>query len=137
MKIQPDQLPGTNVLTRHGPGELWVGNTKFSQSLLVPWQGTVLPWRPNVPDDLTEADFEAVLALKPELVIFGSGTRLRFVSPALIRCLIDRRIGVETMDTGAASRTYNVLATEGRSVVAALLMQPEMPTLAPASNTAG
>jgi uncharacterized protein len=137
LKIQPDQLPGTNVLTRHGPGELWVGNTKFSHSLLVPWQGTVLPWRPNVPDDLTEADFEAVLALKPELVIFGSGTRLRFVSPALIRCLIDRRIGVETMDTGAACRTYNVLATEGRSVVAALLMQPEMPTLAPASNTAG
>ena len=137
MKIQPDQLPGTNVLTRHGPGELWVGNTQFRQSLLVPWQGTVLPWRPNVPDDLTEADFEAVLALKPELVIFGSGTRLRFVSPALIRCLIDRRIGVETMDTGAACRTYNVLATEGRSVVAALLMQPEMPTLAPASNTAG
>jgi len=137
LKIQPDQLPGTNVLTRHGPGELWVGNTPFTQSLLVPWRGTVVPWRPTMPDELTEADFEALLALQPELVIFGSGTRLRFVNPALTRCLIDRRIGVETMDTGAACRTYNVLATEGRSVVAALLMQPAMPSLASTSSTAG
>ena len=71
---------------------------------------------------LTPAHFEAVLALRPELVIFGSGARLQFVSPALYRALIEARVGIETMDTGAACRTYNVLAAEGRSVVAALLM---------------
>jgi len=125
LKFQPDQLAGTNVITRHNPGELWVGNSRFNSSLLVPWRGEVLPWRPALPDELTEADFEAVLALQPELVIFGSGARLKFVSPALTRCLIERRIGVETMDTAAACRTYNVLATEGRSVVAALMMSPE------------
>ena len=58
----------------------------------------------------------------PELVIFGSGARLRFPAPGLLRDLIERRIGVETMDTAAACRTYNVLASEGRSVVAALLL---------------
>ena len=73
-------------------------------------------------EDLRDEDFEAVLALKPEVVIFGSGARLKFVNPALMRCLIDRRIGVETMDTAAACRTYNVLVTEGRCAVAALLM---------------
>ncbi len=61
---------------------------------------------------------------RPELVIFGSGERLQFVSPGLYRCLIEAGIGVETMDTGAACRTYNVLASEGRSVVAALLLPP-------------
>jgi uncharacterized protein len=71
---------------------------------------------------LTPSHFEQVLALAPELVIFGSGKRLRFVSPGLYRCLIEARIGVETMDTAAACRTYNVLASEGRSVVAALLV---------------
>ena len=68
--------------------------------------------------------FASIAALKPELVIFGSGARLRFAKPALMRPLIDAGIGVETMDTPAACRTYNVLLAEGRSVVAALLFEP-------------
>ncbi len=124
MKFQPDQLAGTNVITRHDADALWVGGSRFGYSLLVPWQGTVLPWAPAQPSDLTPADFEALLALKPELVIFGSGPRHQFVSPALMRALIDQRIGVETMDTPAACRTYNVLVSEGRSAVAALLLTP-------------
>ena len=58
-----------------------------------------------------------------QVVIFGSGAKLRFVSPALLRGLIERGIGVETMDTAAACRTYNILAQEGRRVVAALLLE--------------
>jgi hypothetical protein len=91
-------------------------------------RGEVLAWAPCKPQDLTAADFEAVLALKPELVIFGSGPRLQFVPPALMRALIDLRIGVETMDTPAACRTYNVLVSEGRSAVAALLLDPPVAT---------
>jgi uncharacterized protein len=124
VKFQPDVLAGTNVITRHDADALWVGNQRFTHSLLVPWQGTVLPWAPARPDDLEAAHFDAILALQPELVIFGSGPRLKFVSPALLRALIERRIGVETMDTPAACRTYNVLVSEGRSAVAALLLAP-------------
>ena len=124
MKFHPDVLAGTNVITRHDADALWVGNQRFTHSLLVPWQGAVLTWAPARPDDLEAAHFEAILALQPELVIFGSGPRLKFVSPALVRALIDRRIGVETMDTPAACRTYNVLVSEGRSAVAALLLAP-------------
>ena len=124
MKFQPDVLAGTNVITRHDPDALWVGNQRFSHSLLVPWQGTVLPWAPAHTSDLQAAHFEAILALQPELVIFGSGPRIRFVSPLLQRALLERRIGVETMDTAAACRTYNVLVSEGRSAVAALLLAP-------------
>jgi uncharacterized protein len=122
LKFQPDQLAGTNVVTRQGEGELWIGAARFNSSVLLPWTGTVLPWQPSKPEDLSAADFEAVLALKPELVIFGSGARIKFVDPGLMRCLIDRRIGVETMDTAAACRTFNVLVTEGRCAVAALLV---------------
>lgn len=124
MKFQPDVLPGTNVITRHDADALWVGGTRFAHSVLVPWRGTVLDWAPRQPADLTATDFEALLALAPEVVIFGSGPRLQFVKPALMRALIDRRIGVETMDTAAACRTYNVLVAEGRSAVAALLLAP-------------
>lgn len=124
MKFQPDVLAGTNVITRHDADALWVGNQRFSHSLLVPWTGQVLPWAPSRPDELEASHFEAILALQPELVIFGSGPRLKFVAPALMRALIDRRVGVETMDTPAACRTFNVLVSEGRSAVAALLMAP-------------
>ena len=124
MKFQPDQLAGTHVITRHEPQALWVGQQRFDHSLLVPWQGPVQRWAPRCPEDLRAADFEAVLALGPELVIFGSGPRQQFVPAALMRARIDRGIGVETMDTAAASRTYNVLVAEGRSVVAALLLDP-------------
>jgi len=129
VKFQPDQLAGTNVITRHDADALWVGHaaghTRYTHSLLVPWQGPVLPWAPARPEDLLAEHFEALLALQPELVIFGSGPRLKFVSPALTRALIERRIGVETMDTAAACRTYNVLVSEGRSAVAALLLAPQ------------
>ncbi len=122
MRFQPDQLPGANVITRHSPGELWVGSARFAHSVLVPWVGDVRLWACDDVAALTAADFDTVLSLDPEVVIFGSGAHLRFVAPALLRGLIERRIGVETMDTAAACRTYNVLATEGRSVVAALLL---------------
>jgi len=56
--------------------------------------------------------------------VYGSGPRLVFPPPALARVLFERRIGLETMDTAAACRTYNVLASEGRSVVAALMLAP-------------
>ncbi len=125
MKFQPDSLPGTNVVTRHEPGSVWVGARSFSRSLLIPWNGEVREWPPATPEQLEAAHFEAILALGPELVIFGSGERQRFVSPSLYRSLIGQRVGIETMDTGAACRTYNVLASEGRRVVAALLVSPK------------
>jgi len=130
LKIQPDRLEGVNAITRQEPSGVWVNGRAFAHSLLVPWQGEVRAWRAAEPGELTPAHFEQVLALAPELVIFGSGARLRFVAPALTRALIERGIGVETMDTAAACRTYNVLAAEGRSVVAALLVEaaPGAPT---------
>jgi uncharacterized protein len=121
MKFQPDTFAGSNAISRHEPGAVWVNNQRFEGSLLVPWRGKVRPWSAEGHGTLAAAHFDEVLALKPELVIFGSGAHLRFVSAALYRSLIEARIGLETMDSAAACRTYNVLAAEGRSVVAALL----------------
>jgi len=132
MKFQPDTIEGVNVITRyetagatHAQGCVWVGATPFEESVLVPWTGLVEPWQRGGFAALTTADFERVAALAPEVVIFGSGARLRFVPAALMRALIERGIGVETMDTGAACRTYNVLVAERRPVLAALLLSSE------------
>ena len=122
MKFQPETAAGGNVISRHEPGRVWVGGTAFAESVLVPWQGEVLAWDAPSLAALTPAHFERIAALAPEVVVFGSGARLRFVHPSLLRSLIDRRIGVETMDTAAACRTYNVLVSEGRPALAALLV---------------
>jgi len=124
LKFQPDTLDGVNSISRHEAGRAWVGTTAYGHSILVPWRGAVQPWGVQTTAELTEAHFEQLLAFDPELVIFGSGRRLQFPAPALLRRLFERRIGIETMDTAAACRTYNVLASEGRSVLAALLLEP-------------
>lgn len=124
MKFQPETMDGVNAISRLDASRIWVHQTPFDTSLLVPWRGPVLPWPVQDAPSLRAAHFEQVLALEPELVIFGSGPRLQFVSPEHYRALIERRIGIETMDTAAACRTFNVLASEGRKVIAALLFMP-------------
>ena len=121
MKMRADRIEGQNAIARHGPEGVVVNGIERTESVIVPWRGDVAPWRAESFESLTADHFARIAALKPELVIFGSGARLRFPAPALLRPLIDAGIGVETMDTAAACRTYNVLLAEGRSVVAGLL----------------
>lgn len=125
VKFQPDRLEGANTISRHDASRVWVNATEWSCSVLVPARGDPQPWPVPRLESLTAAHFEQLLALDPELVIFGSGARLRFVAPALQRALIERGIGIETMDTVAACRTFNVLASEGRAVAAALLIETD------------
>ncbi len=121
MKMRADRMEGQNAIARHGPEGVLVNGVEYTESVVVPWNGTVAPWHANGFDALTAEHFARLAALKPELVIFGSGQRIRFPPPALLRSLIDASIGFETMDTAAACRTYNVLLAESRSVVAALV----------------
>jgi uncharacterized protein len=121
MKMRADRIEGQNAIARHGPEGVIVNGAEHTQSVLVPWQGDVVAWHAGSFESLTAEHFARVVALHPEIVIFGSGARLRFPAAALLRPLIDAGIGIETMDTAAACRTYNVLLAEGRAVVAALL----------------
>lgn len=72
-------------------------------------------------EQLEESHFSHLAGLGPEIVLLGTGSKLRFPHPRLTRPLIDARIGLEVMDTGAACRTYNILAGEGRNVMAVIL----------------
>ena len=87
----------------------------------MPWTGEVRDWGALSAETLTDEHLRSLLAQRPELVIYGSGARLRFLPAPVFRPLIDAGVGMETMDTAAACRTYNILASEGRRVVAALL----------------
>lgn len=125
MKLHADKS-NTQTITAYGEGWVAVDGKRHQTSLLLSASGRLEPWGCSRFDELSAAHFERLLALNPEppeLLVFGSGARLRFLRPALIASLIERRIGIETMDTAAACRTYNILAGEGRRVVAALLLE--------------
>lgn len=121
MKLQPDRLEGVNVIAGHDARGLVVNAQRWTESVIVPAQGEVRAWDCAQFEALTAEHFERLLADGPEIVLVGTGSRQRFVPPALLRGLIERRIGVECMDTVAACRTYNVLVGERRRVTAVLL----------------
>lgn len=120
MKLVADKYPGINQFGSYGPGWVKINGETYHGSLLVSAQ-SVGDWRPTGFDDLQREDFAAVLALQPELVLLGTGGRIRFPHPALSRDLTDARIGVEVMDVGALCRTFNALVGEGRRAVALVL----------------
>ncbi len=122
MKRQPDRLEGANLISRLEVPRIWVHQTVFTGSVLVPHRGLTQAWLPTRFEELDEHHFEQVLALQPELVILGTGRVLRFPRPALWRGLMASGVGFEAMDTAAACRTFNVLASEGRAVLAALII---------------
>ncbi len=122
MKLQPDRAEGVNVIHAYTPDSVSVNGVAHTQAVLVPHTGDVIGWEATSWDALNEAHFQRIAEAAPELVVFGSGATLRFVKPALLRPLIDARIGIETMDSAAACRTFNFLVGEGRRVMAAILL---------------
>ena len=103
-------------------GGVLVNDRTLERSFLLAPDRLVEGWRPASATDLQPADLDAALALQPELVLLGTGERQRFPSPAAMAAMLTRGIGIEVMDTAAAARTFNVLANEGRRVVAGFLL---------------
>jgi len=122
LKLQPDRSDA-QIISAYGPGWVGVGTEKITHNVVIGSRGERLPWAARF-EDLGPADFQVLADLQVEVVIFGSGGRIRFPKPAWVVPLAQRRIGIETMDTAAACRTYNILAQEGREVAVALLLDP-------------
>ncbi len=122
MKLQPDKSDVQSI-SGYGPGWIAVDGERINYSVVISSTGHRLDWQCNSFPELTAAHFSRLAEIDAELVIFGSGDRIRFPPPSWLAPLIARRVGLETMDTKAACRTYNILSGEGRKVVAALLIE--------------
>jgi uncharacterized protein len=106
--------------TAYGEGYVMVNGARHAASVIV-LPERLEPWAVAGFDALTEAHFAALAALAPEVVLLGTGSRLRFPSPRLTAALARAGIGLEVMDVQAACRTFNILAEEERHVAAALV----------------
>jgi uncharacterized protein len=121
MKLHASRPTALNTVTAYGGGYVEINAQRYDHALLVQPEAPVAAWAPVRFEDLSPEHFEAIVVHAPEVVLLGTGPTQRFPHPRLTAALAARRIGVEAMDTGAACRTYNILMTEGRKVLAALL----------------
>ncbi len=123
MKLQSDPHSGANTITGYGEGYVEINKTPYSHAVLLSSDGNIEAWPVESFDTLDPANFSQMAALKPELIIIGTGNRQRFPKPELLKTLIEAKIGFEIMDSQAACRTYNILVGEGRQVLLALIVE--------------
>jgi uncharacterized protein len=120
VKLQATARSRLNTFTGYGDGYVLLNGERRDSSLLV-LPERILPWAAASFDALAEEHFAQIAELRPEVVLLGTGARLRFPHPRLTAPLANAGIGLEVMDAQAACRTYNILMAEERCVVAALL----------------
>ena len=123
MKLHADAPTSLNTVTGYGPGFIEVNKSPHRGHLLLMPDAAAQPWQAAGFEALRPEDFDALLALRPEVVLLGTGRRQRFPHPRLTGALARAGVGLEVMDTAAACRTYNILMSEGRRVLAVFLQE--------------
>lgn len=123
MKLTQEPSPGEYRIRRYEQGRLTVNEEEVTTSVVVSVDRLISDWSPQSVDEIALTDLDTILELEPEVVLLGTGAQQRFPERTLLRTFLTKGIGIEVMDTGAASRTFNVLAAEDRRVVAALLLR--------------
>ena len=120
MKLHASAPSRVNAFTGYGDGFVLLNGVRRAASVIV-LPGRIVEWPVASFAALAEADFARIAELGPEVVLLGTGARLRFPHPGLSAPLARAGIGLEVMDLQAACRTYNILAAEERLVAAALV----------------
>jgi len=123
MKLTQDRPAGNlNYIRAYAPGRINVNDRLLKSSLVLSPVALMENWSPQRFEDITLEHLEPALALEPEILVIGTGPTLQFPEARVMADIQQRGIGLEVLDTAAACRTYNVLVSENRNVVAALLM---------------
>jgi len=120
MQITLDTGPGHQI-NQVEPGLIRIGDKVFHQSLVVS-PNQITPCTLEQVQDITPELCNLMLKDQPEVVILGTGEKQQFPPINIMQCFIAQQIGVEVMNTNAACRTYNVLMSESRRVVALLIL---------------
>jgi len=121
MRFAQDQTEG-NTISAYAPGEITINEQVIRTSVIVTPTQLITDWLPEHFEELDATHLSRLEELTPEIIVIGTGETLRFPDPRHTAGFLTQGIGVEVMDTNAACRTYNVLRSEDRNVVAVLLL---------------
>lgn len=122
MSLLEQRPEGQFAVRAVGTGSIAIGAEELDRSFLLAPDRLLPGWGPRSLPEIDDAAIAAVLALEPAVVLLGTGVRQQLPAPALLAAFLSRGIGLEAMDNAAAARTFNLLAAEGRRVVAAFLL---------------
>jgi uncharacterized protein len=122
MKFTLETTSRVNLIRGYSPQEIRIGEQRLLASCIVSADQLIEEWPPKTFAELAPEHLEAILALKPELVLLGTGPTQRFPPSAIRSAFTSQGVGLEVMDLGAACRTFNILVQEERRVVAALFL---------------
>jgi uncharacterized protein len=112
---------GRNLVTAYGTGFVAINGARHESSLVVLPDRLIVDWPATTFDALAAEQLAPLAALDRDILLLGTGAKLRFPRAEILRPLIEAGVGVEVMDLQAACRTYNILVAEDRKVAAALL----------------
>lgn len=118
-----DENRSTYLIRAYTPGEIHINDTVYTQSLILTPTELIHPWPVPTYHELTPESLKGLLELKPSILLIGTGTEMQYLPAAIYGELLNAGIGVEFMGTRAACRTFNALASEDRSVAAALILR--------------
>jgi len=121
MRFAQDSADG-NLIQAYRQGEIIVNERKINHSVVIT-ANEIIEWLPQQFADITPEHLDRLADYRPEIVILGTGKRQQFPPPHFPVGLQTQGIGVEVMNTDAACRTFNVLMSEGRRVVAAMILE--------------
>lgn len=122
MQLTLERPAGLNVISAVGPGEVRIGGRLLHSSVIVGARDIISDWPVRAITDLDGAGMAPVYDLEPEIIILGTGRAMVFPHREIHALTLARHMGLEVMDTAAACRTFNILISEGRNVVAALVI---------------
>lgn len=122
MKIHLDSSAGAHRITGYGAGYVSVDDKRIERSFILTPEALISDWEPQSMAELDQAALEAIVRLRPGMILLGTGVEQRFPPSALLAPLLAQGIGIEAMTTAAACRTYNILVAEGRQVAAGLFV---------------
>ncbi len=122
MKLSEDYTYGTNVIRAYSPEGIEINDTTYQQSLVIAATRLIDDWPVSQVEGLNEQCWQQILDMQPEVIIIGTGEQIVFPHPSSYATIIQNGIGIEFMDSMAACRTYNILLSEDRSVVAGIIL---------------
>jgi uncharacterized protein len=122
MKFTQHAPAGLNLIRNYGPDFVTIGEEELRASCIVGAGLLIRAWPPRDVASLTPEHLAPLFDARPEVVVLSTGARQQFPRAALRAEFATRKIGLEVMEVGAACRTYNVLVSEERKVLAAILL---------------
>lgn len=122
MKLSEDYTQGTNIIRAYAEGVIEVNDQAYSRSLIISNTLLVPDWDVRHIDDISHEHWLQLVEPDPEVILIGTGETLVFPHPSTYAPVIQRGIGVEFMDSQAACRTYNILLSEDRFVMAGIIL---------------